>query len=181
MKREIMRAFTLNIASQISASDGSYMKCTHKSWASRKCDQMAQAKPNDEAALGYFFPRLETDPGLICQVGRWSMVAVDFAAIRFSLTRLEVLKAVYDHYELFGNNLGVDWESWFLGPASSLSGFTVPVFKHENLAMKDNTVHGPGHKGKGKNSWAVPNVCGINGTETEMFFNEIGFLEVSEA
>ncbi|RKF63390.1 hypothetical protein OnM2_025111 [Erysiphe neolycopersici] len=31
MKREIMRAFTLNIVSQISASDGSYMKCRHKS------------------------------------------------------------------------------------------------------------------------------------------------------
>ncbi|RKF63401.1 hypothetical protein OnM2_025107, partial [Erysiphe neolycopersici] len=195
MKREIMRAFTLNIASQISASDGSYMKCTHKSWASRKCDQMARAKPNDEAALGYFCPRLETDPGLICQVGRWSLSSEyshempwpallkieSFAANRFSLTRLEVLKAAYDHYELYGNNLGVDWESWFLGPASSLSGFTMPVCKHDNLAMKDNTVHGPGHKGKGKNSWAVPNVCGINGTETEMFFNEVGFLEGSEA
>ncbi|POS83097.1 hypothetical protein EPUL_005226, partial [Erysiphe pulchra] len=195
MKREIMRAFTLNMASQISVSDGSYMKCTHKPWASKKCEQMAHAKPDDAAALGYFCPRMETDPALICQVGRWSLSdelshempwpallkIENFAANRFGLTRLEVLKAAFDHYELRGNDLSVDWESWFLGPMSSLSGLTMPVCMHENLAMKDNTVHGPGHKGKGHNSWAVPNVCGTNGTETEQFFGLIGFQEGSVA
>lgn len=195
MKREIMRAFTLNIASQISASDGSYMKCTHKSWAARKCDQMARAKPTDQAALGYFCPRAETDPGLICQVGRWSsssqyshempwpaLLKIEgFAANRFGLTRLNLLNAAYDHYELYGNDLTVEWDSWFLGPLSALTGLTMPVCKHDDLAMKDNTVHGPGHKTKGKNSWAVPNVCGINGSETEKFLFELGFLEGTPA
>ncbi|RKF63389.1 hypothetical protein OnM2_025110 [Erysiphe neolycopersici] len=142
---------------------------------------MARAKLNDDAALGHICPRLDTDPSLICQVGRWSLSSEyshempwpellkieSFAAYRFSLTRFESLK-----------RKGC---SWFLGPASRLSGFTMPVCKHNNLAMKDKTVHGPGHKGKGKNSWAVLKVCGINGTETEIFFNEIGFLEGSEA
>ncbi|POS87765.1 hypothetical protein EPUL_003899, partial [Erysiphe pulchra] len=195
MKREIMRAFTLNIASQVSASDGSYMKCTHKPWAQKKCEQMARAKPTDEAALGYFCPRPDSDPTLICQVGRWSLSHVfshempwpallkieNFAGNRFELTRLELLKSAYDHYVVSGNDLSVDWESWFLGPLSSLSGLTMPVCQHDDLAMKDNTVHGPGHKGKGKNSLAVPNVCGINGSETEKFFTEVGFLEGSDA
>ncbi|RKF61773.1 hypothetical protein OnM2_039085 [Erysiphe neolycopersici] len=57
----------------------------------------------------------------------------------------------------------------------------MPVCMHDNLAMKDKTVHGPRHKGKGKNSWVVPNICGVNGTETKMAFHEISLLEGSEA
>ncbi|RKF77106.1 hypothetical protein GcM1_222054 [Golovinomyces cichoracearum] len=191
MKQQVMRAFTLNIASQVSAKDGSYMKCTLKSWATEKCDRMAHAKPNDEAALAYFCPRPEIDPGLICQVGRWAFSAEyshetpwpallkieNFFENRFELTRSDVLNAAYDHYQLHGNDLQVDWNTWFLGSLSSLNSLTMPVCMHDGLAMNDNIVHGPGHKGKGRNSWAVPNACGLNGTETERFFFELGFLE----
>lgn len=188
-----MRAFILNIASQVSAKDGSYMKCSHKVWAAEKCDKMAHAKPTDEAALAYFCPRPDTDPGLICQVGKWAFSAEyshetpwpallkieSFAQNQFELTRLDILNSVYDHYELHGNNLEVDWNSWFLGSLSSLNSFTMPVCVYDGLAMKDNVVHGPGRKFKGSNSWAVPNVCGVNGSETERFFTELGFLEDS--
>ncbi|SZF01486.1 unnamed protein product [Blumeria hordei] len=194
MKSQVMRAFVLNIASQVSAKDGSYMKCSHKSWAAEKCYKMAHAKATDEASLSYFCPRPDTDPGLICQVGRWAFSAdnshetpwpallklENFLHDRFQLTRLDVLNDVYDHYELQGNDLQVDWNSWFLGSLSSMGSFSMPVCKNDRLEIKDNTVHGPGRKPLfGKNSWAVPNVCGVDGKETEKFFEEMGFLEGS--
>ncbi|KAI0998439.1 hypothetical protein K3495_g9755 [Podosphaera aphanis] len=191
MKHQVMREFTLNIASQVSAKDGSYMKCTHKSWATEKCDRMAHAKATDKAALAYFCPRPETEPGLICQVGRWAFSAdfshetpwpallklEKFAENQFKLTRLDVLNAAYDYYELHGNDLQVDWNSWFLGSLSSLTSFTMPVCKHDDLAMRDNIVHGA--LSLAKNSKAFPNVCGEEEGETEDFFYELDILEGS--
>lgn len=173
-----------NIASNLRARGYNYMKCTHHPQGAKLC---RDAKSNDKKiGLSRFCPEPETDPNLICQLGKWhfrvqqqheiEMIGIkDFSTFlenKYNFTLAEFQKEAWDNYKTCGNNCKeTNWEDLAFGGRIS-SKWTIPTCVNDGVHLNDFFTN----QGAPNNvlAWGFPSICGdFHSNETQYFMDAL--------
>lgn len=176
------------IISTVSRKDGNFQICVPHPDAARLCERarltregmLSKKKQASEAMKSLVC----VDEMIVCQGGRWYWDhhhphVVPFAALNnfetynhgeLNLTYEKAVKEAYANYQVFGNDMRDNFESWGMGHVTG-NGLRMPICQSQYLKIKDFSSALP-HQREDR-QWQFPGICGSLGKETEQFLEAI--------